>query len=73
MDPVPISVVIPTYNGKKLLQKYLPSVVAACRKYSIKHTEIIIVDDASNDDTVKYLKLNFSKIKIIQHATNHGF
>lgn len=73
MDPIPISIVVPTYNGKELLRKYLPSVVAACKKYSIKHTEIIIVDDASKDETVKYLKLNFSQIKIIQHATNQGF
>ena len=69
----PISIVIPTYNGKELLKKYLPSVVAACKRYSLKNTEIIIVDDASKDETVKYLKSNFPRIKVIEHSTNQGF
>jgi GT2 family glycosyltransferase len=73
MNKKPISIVIPTYNGKALLIKYLPSVVAACDRYSINNTEIIIVDDASKDETVKYLKSNYPRIKIIEHSTNQGF
>ena len=68
-----ISIVIPTFNGKELLVKYLPSVMGACKNYSLDKTELIIVDDASNDGTEDYLKLKFPFIKIIRHNTNKGF
>ncbi len=51
----PISVVIPTYNGKHLLKKHLPSVLAAMRSGD----ELLIVDDASTDDTAHWLKKAF--------------
>lgn len=73
MDHKPISIVIPTYNGKELLKKYLPSVLDACEQYSFEKTELIIVDDASSDGTVSYLKLNFPQIKVIEHQVNKGF
>ena len=41
------SVVIPTYNGKKLLQTYLPAVLEELKTGD----ELIIADDASTDDT----------------------
>ncbi len=73
MDYKSISIVIPTYNGKELLKKYLPSVLDACEQYSLEKTELIIVDDASKDGTVSYLKLNFPQIKVIEHQVNKGF
>ncbi|MCD8484488.1 glycosyltransferase [Candidatus Woesebacteria bacterium] len=60
-DPA-LSVVIPTFNGRHLLQKHLPDVVAMLRDGD----EIVIVDDASTDDTAHWVK-SFSpekKIKI---------
>lgn len=47
-----VSVVIPTYNGRQLLEKNLPAVVACLRSGD----EIIIVDDASSDDTIEWLR-----------------
>lgn len=47
----PISVVIPTYNGLKLLQKHLPHVVSILEAGD----EIVIADDASTDDTLSWL------------------
>ena len=73
MDRKPISIVIPTYNGKELLNKYLPSIITACKRYSLNYTEIIIADDASTDATIEFLKYNFSLVKIIQHKINQGF
>ncbi len=51
----PISVVVPTYNGKHLLKKHLPSVLATMRSGD----ELLIVDDASTDDTAHWLKKAF--------------
>ncbi|MFH1258741.1 MAG: glycosyltransferase family 2 protein [Elusimicrobiota bacterium] len=68
-----ISIVIPTFNGKKLLEKYLSSIINACKNYSFGKTELIVVDDASNDGTANYLKLNFPLVKVIRQDTNEGF
>lgn len=48
---VPISVVIPTYNARHLLEKHLPEVVEVLAKGD----EIVIADDASTDDTVNWV------------------
>lgn len=68
-----ISIVIPNYNGKELLRKYLPSVSNACKHYSLEKTELIIVDDASSDGTVDYLRSHFPLIKLIKQPVNRGF
>lgn len=52
MTKLRVSVVIPTYNGKTLLERHLPSVIAQLRPGD----ELIIVDDASSDDTVLWLQ-----------------
>jgi GT2 family glycosyltransferase len=79
-----ISIVIPNYNGFELLQKNIPSVLEACKYYSRKTnnpTELIIVDDASTDDSKKYLKSLVSSkrnktqlsIRTLYHKKNKGF
>ena len=68
-----ISIAIPSYNGKELLKKYLSSVLNACKYYSFEKTELIIVDDASSDGTVDYLKSHFPFVKLIKQPVNRGF
>lgn len=54
-----LSIVIPTWNGLELLQRFLPSVLAAATSYrqqSGAGIEIIIVDDASEDGTRGWLQ-----------------
>lgn len=50
-----LSIVIPTYNGLRLLQKNLTEVFAVARD----EDEVVIVDDASQDQTVEWLVSNF--------------
>lgn len=50
-----VSVVIPSYNGKHLLEKHLPGVFASLRKKD----EVVIVDDHSNDGTITWLIKKF--------------
>jgi len=73
MEVKNISIVIPNYNGKELLKKYLHSVLNSCKSYSLGETELIIVDDASSDGTVEYLKSNFPDIRAIENPVNRGF
>ena len=63
-----VSVVIPNYNGKKLLEKYLPKLIAA-----VGQLEIIMVDDASTDKSLEFLQKNYSQIKTIKHSKNRRF
>ncbi len=54
-----VSVVIPTYNGRKLLEKHLPEVARVLQKGD----EIVIADDASTDDTVQWLQSYTAELK----------
>ncbi|MDD3722839.1 MAG: glycosyltransferase family 2 protein [Lutibacter sp.] len=65
-----IAIVILNWNGKQLLEKFLPSIVT----YSdFANTEIYVADNASTDDSVSFVKQQFPKIKIVQNSTNGGF
>lgn len=68
-----ISVVIPNYNGCKLLEKNLPTVFKALETSEIDDYEIIIADDASTDNSVEFIKNNYPNIKIIENKFNKGF
>jgi GT2 family glycosyltransferase len=68
-----ISVVIPNYNGKHLLEKNLPFVFQALKSSHITDFEIIISDDSSKDDSVAFVKNNYPYIILIESAVNVGF
>lgn len=67
-----VSVVIPNYNGRHLLKEYLPSVISALKHANID-SEIIISDDASADDSIKFIQDNYPQIKTIRSEINRGF
>ena len=64
-----VAVVILNWNGEKLLKEFLPSVV----KYIPDYAEIIIADNASNDNSISFLEDNYPHIRIIKNTTNGGF
>lgn len=70
-----ISIVIPSFNGRTLLEKYLPLVIHAAEMWdpSRKNWELIIVDDASTDGTSEWLQQKFPKIRIIRNETSLRF
>ncbi len=63
-----IAVVILNWNGRKLLEQFLPSVL----KYS-SEANIYVADNASTDDSVKYVKQAFPSVGIIQNKENGGY
>lgn len=67
-----VSVIIPNWNGKELLEKNLPSLVKALQNYNGK-TEIIVVDDGSTDDSIFFLESRYQQVKIISFKNNKGF
>jgi GT2 family glycosyltransferase len=72
-----VSIVIPTWRGRHLLEAYLPSVIAASdfyRRSRGAETEIIVVEDAGGDDTVSWLQSQYGeKIVAVEHEKNLGF
>lgn len=69
-----VSIVIPNWNGKELLKKNLSSVIKAKSFSGNNIVEIVVVDDASTDDSVAFLEKNFSNdIRLIKHTENRGF
>lgn len=66
-----ISVIIPNFNGKELLEENLPYVLRSLEE--VPKSEIIIIDDASTDDSKEFLKESYPEIIIIKNAKNLGF
>ena len=63
-----IAVVILNWNGVKLLEQFLPSVML----YSPEAT-IYLADNASTDSSIEFVKTNYPDIKIIQNEGNFGY
>ena len=63
-----IAVVILNWNGKALLEQFLPSVI----KYS-DDAIIYVADNASTDDSVAFISKQFQSVKIIQNTENGGY
>lgn len=62
------AVVILNYNGRHFLEQFLPFVV----QYT-PNAEIIVVDNASTDDSVAFLTAHFPTLRRIINAHNAGF
>jgi GT2 family glycosyltransferase len=68
----PISIVIPTWNGRRLIETYVPSVLAAAAAYPAT-SEIIVVDDGSSDGTEAFLRETYPQITVVVREKNGGF
>jgi GT2 family glycosyltransferase len=65
-----LSIIIVNYNVKEFIQNLLHSVVKAAS--GIQY-EVIIVDNASNDGSIDFLKEKFPDVKLIANSVNRGF
>lgn len=63
-----IAVVILNWNGKRLLEQFLPSII----EFS-SQAIIYVADNASTDNSVDFLKTYYPNIKIINNTFNYGF
>jgi len=67
-----VSIIIASYNTKKLLDNCLSSVVRSMRKAKCTW-EIIVVENNSTDKTRQMLKKKYPTVKTILNTTNAGF
>ena len=64
-----VAVVILNWNGKSFLEKFLPSVMGS----TYNNLNVVIADNASDDDSIDFLKKNYPAVKILLSNTNEGF
>lgn len=63
-----IAVVILNWNGQKLLEQFLPSII----NFS-KEAVIYVADNASTDNSIAFIKEQYPQIKIIENQGNFGY
>ena len=64
-----VAIVILNWNGRKMLEQYLPSVI----QFSCDEAEVIIADNASTDDSLAWVKANYPDVRTIVLSENWGF
>jgi len=69
LTPVSVSVLIVTYNSSTVLADCLNSIASDT---NLDH-EIILVDNASQDNTLDLVRLHYSIVKVIENQQNFGF
>lgn len=70
MSQPKIAIVILNWNGVKLLQQFLPSIVEFSKN---DLTEIVVADNGSTDDSLQMLQHHFPEVKILDLKQNYGF
>lgn len=64
-----VSIIIVNWNGKKWLAKCFDSLL----QQTYKQYEIIVVDNASTDDSVEFVRTNYPDIQLVENTQNLGF
>ncbi|GJQ32461.1 MAG: hypothetical protein HBSAPP04_13000 [Ignavibacteriaceae bacterium] len=65
-----LSIIIVNYNVKEFIQNLLESIKSASKKIS---TEVIIVDNASDDGSIELIRQKYPWVKLIVNSRNLGF
>ena len=65
-----IAIVILNWNGAKLMQQFLPSVIEFSKNET---TDIIVADNGSTDESLSVLRTEFPEVKILDLKQNYGF
>jgi hypothetical protein len=66
---VSVSVVIPTWNGRALLDVAL----ASLERQTLAADEVIVVDNGSSDGTVEHVRSRWPSVTLVALPTNTGF
>ena len=64
-----VSIIILNYNGRRWLEKCLPTI----RKIKYKPVEVIVVNNGSTDSSRKFVEKNYPEFRLIEIKKNKGF
>ena len=70
-DTSAASLVIPNWNGRDLLERFLPSWVAAIAQHPA--SEILVVDNGSTDGSAEWIRVNYPQVRVLALPENLGF
>lgn len=65
-----IAIVILNWNGQKLLEQFLPTVI---QNSALPIAEVIVADNASSDHSIEWLKTTHPEVRLIALDQNYGF
>lgn len=70
-----LSIVIPSFDGRDLLEKFLPDVLKAAGSYRDAGgaIQIVVVEDGGTDGTPQWLAEAYPEVEVVRLETNHGF
>jgi len=69
VPPESFSLIIPNWNGIKLL----PACLETVRAQTYRHFEVLVVDNASTDDSVALIQRDYPEVQLIALSRNLGF
>ena len=64
-----VAIVILNWNGKNLLEKFLPFIFST----TYKNYFVVIADNGSTDDSIQFLHKYYPQIQILKSEVNKGF
>ena len=70
-DASAASIVIPNWNGRDLLAKYIPPLIEALSENPAN--EILVVDNGSEDGSAEFLREQFPHVRVVELIRNLGF
>lgn len=65
-----LALIVPNFNGKKLLAANLPLVLTEVRKFPVR---VLVADDASTDGSAEFVRQKFPKIEVLTSTKCKGF
>ena len=65
------SLVIPNWNGRDLLERFLPSWLASIQNHP--GSEVLIVDNGSTDGSAEWVRTNYPRVSLLALPNNLGF
>jgi len=65
-----IAIVILNWNGRAMLERYLPSV---CSFSQLEGAVVVVADNGSTDDSVAFVKEHFPSVQLVLLDDNYGF
>jgi len=65
------SLVVPNWNGRDLLERFLPSWIASIAPHP--GSEIVIVDNGSTDGSAAWLRTHYPQVRLLALEKNLGF
>ena len=70
-DIATATIVVPNWNGRDLLERFVPSWLAAVEKHP--GSEVLVVDNGSSDGSAAWLRENYPQVRVLALENNLGF